>query len=578
MLHFPSVARVSRLRVASRKAVDRLRGVRWTTLRHLAPGMFAVACAPFLFPLFRMEIKEPLFGDTAIFQYTAWCIRHGMRLYRDVGTADGPFIHYLQAAMQAFAGITDRGFRIADLVVQSVGSACIGALLAPTAGLNRPSRLASRVAWAALAAVVWFSWYLDLAWSETTERETYYALFGGLGMALAYASDRMSRRLEAAALLAGSFVASTQAFGKPTGVVYPAMVMLCAALPSATSTLSRRARVVTVMVGAAACVLAVLVALLVSGSVKYYFFWCWKIPYVGNRYLYGMSWYRLFLSGWDGSRMMAVTSLVVGTGAIATDFVSVRALSFVLVPPILFVGACLQGRGYGYHFAPVTAGFHLLLLLGAARLWEQGQQEGAPGAHRGLVPVLGLAFLGYYCFQDLQVSPFRWNGDESTWTVPANHFAEDEKSVGRYVKENTRPTDLIFAYGAGENASIVMLYAERRTASPFFHSFWLDPVGMLPMSENKPGPKELEALTKLEGEIRDIACQAVEQKRPEVMTFNLLPQVFKVCPNIEHMLAHDYDDATTIGSFHVYRRRSTGFDAESAVAGASTRPASGAPR
>ena len=83
-------------------------------LRGLVPALVALALAPFLAAEIRLELKEPLFTDQLVFQYTGWCIRHGLRLYRDVGMADGPFIHYLHATLQVFAGMSDRGFRIAD--------------------------------------------------------------------------------------------------------------------------------------------------------------------------------------------------------------------------------------------------------------------------------------------------------------------------------------------------------------------------------------------------------------------------------------------------------------------------------
>ena len=108
------------------------------TLRGLAPAAMAVAFAPFLPPLIRLELHEPLVSDTLVFQYTGWCIRHGMRLYRDVGMADGPFIHYLHAGIQLFTGLDDRRFREFDLSLQVACGAGIGALLAPTTDRDAP--------------------------------------------------------------------------------------------------------------------------------------------------------------------------------------------------------------------------------------------------------------------------------------------------------------------------------------------------------------------------------------------------------------------------------------------------------
>jgi hypothetical protein len=195
-------------------------------IRALAPAILPIAFCPFVAILIRLELKEPLFGDTAVFQYTGWCIRHGLKLYRDVGMADGPFIHYLHAAIQAFVGVSDRGFRAGDLVLQGAGWATMGALLAPTANLTPAARIASHAAWAATAALIWISWYFHLSWTETTEREAFYSLFGSLGLVLLYVSYDWTKARAPLAVFAGGFLTTTQVFGKATGVVYPRWVCL----------------------------------------------------------------------------------------------------------------------------------------------------------------------------------------------------------------------------------------------------------------------------------------------------------------------------------------------------------------
>lgn len=67
--------------------------------------------------------------------------------------------------------------------------------------------------------------------------------------------------------------------------------------------------------------------------------------------------------------------------------------------------------------------------------------------------------------------------------------------------------------------------------------------------------KELVSLTNLQAEVRAIACSAVQHNAPAAMVLNSLDVTFKICPHLEQMLKSDYDDATTIGAFHVYLRR-----------------------
>src|SRR6185312_6456473 len=111
------------LRLTYRRALawtrDRLRvlaedlGEGW--LRVVAPAVLFFVFLPFLIPLVRIELNEPLFGDTAMMQTTAWGIRHGLRLYRDTGSTDGPFIHFTQAIIQTLFGTTDRALRAGDI-------------------------------------------------------------------------------------------------------------------------------------------------------------------------------------------------------------------------------------------------------------------------------------------------------------------------------------------------------------------------------------------------------------------------------------------------------------------------------
>ncbi len=51
--------------------------------RVIAAAILVVVLLPFAIPLLVKELNEPLFGDTAMMQYTAWAIRHGLKLYKD---------------------------------------------------------------------------------------------------------------------------------------------------------------------------------------------------------------------------------------------------------------------------------------------------------------------------------------------------------------------------------------------------------------------------------------------------------------------------------------------------------------
>jgi hypothetical protein len=525
------------------------------TLIAWSPAVVPLVILPLIILLARLELNEPLFGDTYAFQYTGWCIRHGLRLYQDIGMADGPFIHFFHAVVQIISGTSETAFRRADLVVQAMGGATLGLLLTPKTDLSRSARIVQGAIWAALGATVWLSWNLSLDWTTTTERETYYGLFGSVGMTLLYVSAAwQNQRLAAAGIFLGALLVSTQVFGKPTGLAYVGLGALGVALANWTSPERRRMRVRMFVAGAIACGVIVLLALVFWGSIRGYFFWCIKMTWRGNRFLFGVSWTKLLFSQWDNMRRIALSSFIVGVATIAAGLLPRRALVFALAPPIFWVGACLQARGYNYQTVPVYAASYTLLLMILSALWQESSRP-RWASRRALFAVITLGFVAQTCIDNYHLSPYRWSGESAQWTRRPREFAPTEQEVGLYVKDHTKPEDRVFAYSVGENAHVLLYFARRRTASPFLHSFWLDPIGLLPQSQVKPNEVELAKLEELQKEIRDIACTAVEKNPPAAMAFNVLPQVFKVCPQVEKMIQTLYDDATTIGDFHVYLRK-----------------------
>jgi hypothetical protein len=524
------------------------------TLRGLAPAIIAVAFVPFLPPQIRLLLKQPLFSDTLVFQYTGWCIRHGMRLYRDVGMADGPFIHYFHAFVQVFAGMSDLGFRKFDLLLQLACGLAIGAFLAPSTDPRRAVRVLHRVAWASAAAALWFSYYLTLRWEWTTQREAYYCIFGLFGTVLLFVSGEYTPRYAKIAIVVGAFLVTTQAFGKPTGVMYPVTGVLCVLLPNPAGALPLKARLRMYAIGVGACVLSVVFALLVSGSISGYYYWCFRIPLIGNQFLFRLGFLHLFWTDyWDRYARMAVCAFIAGIASVAVGIIPVRALPFALLPALGFLSACAQGRGYNYQAIPMIASVHVLMVVILASLWKSvGEGDWADG--RGMMAGLGLTFIGYYGFCNLQEGHFRWKGDEKEYTTPDRIELEGQKQAGAYIKAHTNPDDKVFAYNEA-SAHAILLAAERRTASPFLHSYVLDPIGLLPKSAIQPNQEQLARLAKMQADDRAMACEAVIRTHPAAIVSNSLDSAASICPDVRAMVASDFGLPTSIGGLQIYLRK-----------------------
>ena len=536
-----------------RAARDRL-GEDWG--RAIVPAVLAVVLIPFAVPQLAKELSEPLFGDTAMMQYTAWAIRHGLRLYKDVGSTDGPFIHFTQAIIQVFFGQTDRALRSGDILLQIAGSASIGAMLAPRKGLTSLARKLSVVAWMMAAVGVWLSYYLMLNWAITTNREAFYAVVGCAGMVALYVCGGVPGRAGRVLAFAGGFALMSMCFSKPTGVIYPCTGVLALLVREPETLATRGLRIRSALYGAGACVLVVVLALLLFGSLSGYFLWCVDLPVIGNKFVWRMNWLKLVF-GRDGDvRTIAVLSLIVGCAAMGWKLLPRRAVGFVIAPLLHWLSYCAQARGFSHQSVPVVATAHVLALVLVANLWEQGAQDRILGV---LAPIV-LALIGYHSFSNLEASPFKWDGARESWAKTSDRFCDPEKRAGEFIKKHTSPDDRVFAYTVsprGDNGAIVLFYAERRTASPFYYSPWLDPIDLLPQSEIQPNARELEALKAMQLKTRGIACRAVTASAPAAIAYANLERMVAVCPPVREMLKNDYTAATVIDDIHIFLRNAT---------------------
>lgn len=527
-------------------------GEDWARL--LAPMVVFLTLFPFVVPLVQMELNEPLFGDTAMMQYTAWCIRHGMRLYRDMGSTDGPYIHFLQALIQVFFGESDRALRSGDICLQMMGGAIIGAMIAPRKGLNRAATRVSMAVWASVGLTVWMSYYLVLSWSVTTNRESFYSVVGCAGMVALYVSGSLAGRPATISAFAGGFLTMSMCFGKPTGIIFPCTGALALLVRDPEEMVSRRERLRLALYGAGACIALMTLAVVIFGSLRGYFFWSVEIPFVGNKFVWRIDPLRLVLLDYSDGRVVALFSTIVGLVAIGWGVLPKRAVGFAIAPLLHWFSFCAQARGFPHQIVPVYATAHVLALILAARLWELGAQD------RGL-RVLGplmLLLVGYHAMSNFEASPYRWSGDRHRWAKPAETFCDPEKQAGAFVKAHTKPNDTVFAYTVGprgDNAAIVMFYAQRRTASPFHYSPWLDPLLILPQSEIQPSPKELARLEALQTRTRDEACKAVLRNHPAAVVYVSFDRMTAVCPPIRDIVSKDFYEAAVIDDLHIQLRK-----------------------
>ena len=523
--------------------------------RVLVP-LFPLLClAPWLVRQIKVEQDAPLFRDAAMIQYTGWCIRHGLRLYKDVATPDGPFIHFFHALLQVFWGIRDAGARKGDLLVQVVGAGVLGLALSPRLPRGDSARIPARLVWTALGLCAWLPWYLDGGWEHTVQRDPYYALVGYLGMVLLYASARFERRAALAAAFVGGVLTTLQLFTRQSGVVYPALALLGIFLEKRADLLWWP-RLRAGLFGALAALLGMLLALLLFGSVSGFFFWYFRVPVEIYRFIgtkpFADLYTKVYATQLELSLEIAVAVLV----AVVGGLLPASALGFGLAPFLFVVAACAAGKGWINHVQQATAAANLVLLVGLSAAWERGLTRRVWGRGNAALAALLLTAFVSRVVGNLASSPFNDVRGYDSAHVSAEEVATD-------LAATTRSDDRVFYYAHEMHG---LLYAERKTALPTFSDMILDFDAWL--RHEPPStpltPQETEVFTKLQTKIAGDACQrllrdlpaAIVAKPNDLGTWSnpsFEDDLRVVCPALRPLLTTRYRMHTT-GGYQVYLR------------------------
>jgi hypothetical protein len=538
----------------------------WSTARAAAVAIVPIALAPWLLAEIRKELASPLFRDAAQCQYSGWCLLHGIRLYKDVGAPDGPLVHFLHAFLQilAFGSNSDAGCRRSDLILQLSGSGLMGAALAARSSETRPGRALSRVAWALLGMALWLTWYLELGWEQTIQRDGHFALLGYLGLVLVYASADYEPRMARIAAFAGGALCMLEVFGRHSGMAYVGSAVLAIWLADDPTRELRSLRWRAACQGALGAVVAIFLGLALFGSIGGLWFWYVKFPFTFHRWLVKQNAFLLLTEHYPVAGTIAVTILIGVVVAVAVRLIPRRALAFAFTPILLLIAACLEGKGWPNHVQQTTAAAVPLELLLLSELW--GRRSSEPERWRPArvaVAALALLLIAYKTNDTIQGSGYLH--------LPMPQYLEPDivsaKTLGDYLKAHTQKNDRIFFYGY---ESHVLLNAERGPAVPYYVNMSLNIEIFYLRAPAAPGEgpnaKQLDAIKRLQAQISADACHRLTTAPPAAMVFldnsfniflNGRAEVFAICPPVEGMLKTQYEAVTVPGAkeYHVYMKR-----------------------
>lgn len=512
-------------------------------MRMSARAVAAIATACVLVPLVaycaRSYPRHALYFDQTMYQYTAWCLRHGERLYDTVAVPDGPLITWIHAAVQMLVGTSDPAFRWADLVIQVTCALAIGALVAP---------YRARVAWAAAVAALWLAQYFRYDWHWTAQREAYYSLIGYAGMALLLLASRRRGRAQLAWSLVGGALVALTLFGKHIGAIFVVLGLLPAVLaPRAL----RRHLFLLACAGVALGLALGVIALVATASLDGFWFWYFEVPRP-YRFIMGSADFFPLLRAIDRhTTLLALVTLVGGGILCGLRWVPRRLVGFAVAPTLFLLAMVLQRKGHVYQAHPVTAGCYLAIAMFTLALLRR------PGRLR----VVGAIVLA------LVVTDAARGLVTSTWIDPqpptgrsqlgAPHIAHgDLFAAGRKIASFTRPSDRVFAYGP---AGRLLLKAERAPAVPPFNNFFFNVhrAALIALTEDQRA-----ALDRVQREIAARSCPRLADPPAAVAVCDGadfsggpgLTDAREVCPILAYVALPTYVEVGIYGCWHVYAR------------------------
>ena len=522
-------------------------------LREVAPLAVTVTVAPWLYLALGNYRDGAIFRDVAMFNYAAFCIRKGERMYDTIATPDGPLIYWIEAILQTIAGTSDKLQRRVDIDLQALTGAALALLIVPRAPVWKWLR---RFVWAILGATLWLGWVLQGDFPQTLQRETYYVSLGLLGVALVYASAGRSPRLASAMQVLGGFLSGLQMFGKHSGVIYGAVALLTALL----STRKRKPLARNVTWTCAGVLLAIAFTfayLLLFGSVRGFVFWYYHYDFEAYRFFHTTHVADL-MSGWFVERhAYDAAVLAIGCVGIGMRLLPARSLGFALMPMLNGIAAIMQLRGWNYQLVPALASLYLFFLYALGLAWAPSGLVGR--LHKFAAIGVGAVVLPL-CIRQIMSSP---------WLLPKEKYLTEPeilnpRAAGDFIAQHTQSTDRVLYYGGNPTAPFV---AQRLPATPYIVRWMLDLDGQYTEPTagdvtHRPTEAQVAHLKEMMSKLQVDACDRIVRSPPAVMVFentsgynaDPLVELASYCHPLDDMMKSQYFAAATFGETRIFLR------------------------
>jgi hypothetical protein len=507
-------------------------------MRILVPSLAAIILLPLVIFCARSYGEHALYFDQMIYQYTAWSIRHGDKLYDSVAVLDGPLITLLHAGIQTIAGESDAAFRWGDLVIQLFGAMTIAVALAPY-------RL--RLPWAAMFVAVFFAQYFRFDWGAVAQREAYYGLIGYAGMAVLLLATRRQGRRAIVLSLVGGFLVGMTLWGKQLGLVFIALGLVPALF------VRPRRRYLGWALAGVGSSLVVLVALIAAiGQLRGYVFWHLEVPQVFRHAMVSQDFWPLLAAIDRHTTVLAGLALVIGSVAVWRRWLPRRYAGFAVAPVAFLLMMLIQKKGWIYQAHPITAGAYLFFTVLVMHLVRRPSRNAQlAGAALALLLVVDAA---HELATSSWIDPHPVTLASQLGEPHVNHA--DMMAAAKKLTEITGPEDRVLAYGP---AGRVLFEAKRRSAVPPFNNFFLNLTSAVSAELT---PDQREHLAKIQRGIARRSCKRVDKPPAAALLCDWAAwssgspwaDLKEVCPKLDYLQEPLYTLVGKYGCWSVLKR------------------------
>jgi len=569
-------------------------GSRTTTFAWAAIG----PCTPWIFPALIalvgvvpsvIALRAQTFGifgrDQGIFQYVAWALRNGERVYRDIHEINGPLPHAWHFIMQLLGGEDEHVFRSIDTVMLITAYVFAATTLPRWVGLELgvgKRRICALVFWALAGLTVLGAQYTRYDWWHTSQREAFYSILVLTSLALQSIahSTREPRRASTAFFFAGLTTALAW-FGKPPCAIFSVLQAIVLVVDRRNVSVSVVRATGSAVAGGVLVGGAMLAFVLAYEDLAQGIELLSKVPKlhhtIWNTTLLGS--YRSYN---NGPRLdWAIASFIAFLVAFFALGLPRRALLAGVLPTGGFLVFAGQGKAFPYHLHMLTLGTgvaQLVIVAAVARYFQSARIEGARRRNAmAIAAALASLGIGAKCGEDAWKSPAVRNGWASAGSTPekragrayfdrfpwGDYFANDLRDAAAYLTFHTLPDERVQIYGFDP---YLLFLARRKSASPVIYNFELNVDAALEGGPGaRPSPELKEWLRAYRDDAERLVLRSVEASPPAA--FVLMDRApfthpadseedfAKHCPDLFEWMTKRYSLVATFGTVRIWLRR-----------------------